>query len=265
MSVPIFNGNRIVAVAGVGNKETAYEDFDVKQLTLFMNSMWGILKNKRATDELKSTLEDKTALIQELYHRTRNNMQVICSMLSLKTQYLDDESIIQIFKEMKNRIYSMSLVHEKLYQAQHLSRLNLNSYFRELAHLNMENYRSALRRVDIKCDMESMQVLFDTAIPCGLVLNELLSNAFKFAFPENREGTITIGLHKPEPDVIEFSVSDDGVGVPEDFDWRQDGDFGLGIVKIVAEHQLQGTVEFDSQNGVTWKISFKKGFYSERV
>ena len=224
-----------------------------------------ITERKQAEEQLRASLKEKEVLLQELYHRTKNNMQVICAMLGLQASYTKDEQVLKIFKETENRIKSMALVHQKLYQSKNLSSIDLKEYISELVNLLVKSYVVESNRISPVFDMDSVFVLIDTAIPCGLILNELISNSLQYAFPGDMEGEISIRLKKTEEGEIELRVSDDGVGVPKDFAFRKSGTLGFQNVFAIVEHQLQGEVKFDVNNGITCQIRFKDTLYSQRV
>lgn len=224
-----------------------------------------INERTQAEEAIKTSLKEKEALLQELHHRTYNNMQVICGMLNLQISCTEDENVKNVFKEMVNRILSMAKVHQKLYQAQNLSNINLREYICELSDLLMQSYNGSINKVTFNLDLEDVNVLVYIAIPCGLILNELISNAFKYAFPDNKKGQITIKLYRIDGDLLELQVSDNGIGVPKNFDFRTNSGMGLQIVFDIVEHQLDGSISFESSNGVNAKIRFKDKIYSERV
>ena len=202
--------------------------------------------------------------MRELYHRTKNNMQVIMSILTLQTQNIEDEHILQMFKETVNRIKSMAIVHEKLYQTKDLSRIDLKEYFIDLISFLSKSHKL---RQDIKVDldMDNVSVTIDIAIPCGLILNELFANSLKHAFPDGRKGEIRISLKNKEENDLEIMVGDDGIGLPEGFNYRQAHSFGLQSALALVEHQLRGTINVNTAKGLVWQIRFKEPVYMERI
>ena len=224
-----------------------------------------ITERVQADEQLRASLKEKEALLRELYHRTKNNMQVISSILALQAARIQDEQMLSIFRETENRIRSMALVHQKLYQSQNLSRIDLQEYVTDLVALLMQSHEASPDKIALVLDTESVSVLIDTAIPCGLVLNELLSNTFKHAFPGDRSGEIKIQLCRAQDGSIEIKVSDDGVGVPGDLDLRKSDTLGMQMVFGIAERQLQGQVTVETEGGVAWRIRFKDDLYAPRV
>jgi PAS domain S-box-containing protein len=219
----------------------------------------------RMEERLRASLKEKEALLRELYHRTKNNMQVISSMLTLQAMRIQDKGVLSIFRDVENRIQSMALVHQKLYQSQDLSRIDLKEYIANLVELLMQSYQVPLDKIAPFVDVERALVLIDTAIPCGLILNELLSNVFKHAFPGDRSGEVKIRLRRAKDGTLTLQVSDDGVGFPKDLDWRKSDTLGLQTVFGIAERQLRGKVSVETAHGVTWHIRFREGLYSPRV
>ncbi len=224
-----------------------------------------ITERVQAQEQIKAALKTKEVLLQELYHRTRNNMQVICVMLTQQASYVTDEQTLRILAEMENKINSMALAHEKLYQAQDLSHINLQEYINDLVNLLLENYQVSTPKIAAILDVDNILVLFDIAIPCGLVLNELISNSLKHAFPGDMKGEISIRFKKTAAG-MELQVSDNGVGIPKDFDFKNSETLGFRTIIAIVKHQLRGKVEFEADNGVLCRITFKDDtLYQSRV
>jgi len=224
-----------------------------------------ITRIKQTEAALTESEKNLSILLQELYHRTKNNMQVICALLDFQAANLEDEGARRALGETKNRIQSMALVHRKLYQSQDLSRINLREYICDLAALLIQSYEIPHNKVALKYAMEDVFVLIDTAIPCGLILNELISNALKYAFPGERTGEVRMRLRQLEDNTIEIQVADNGVGAPSDFDFRRDGQLGLKSILALGEGQLHGEVHFEGNRGVTCRLRFKDNLYKQRV
>ncbi len=224
-----------------------------------------ITERKRASDQLKQALAEKETLLRELYHRTKNNMSVIISLLDLQANYNEDTHLQAAFAVARERIHSMSLVHQKLYEASDLSRLNLKEYLHDLALYLLQCYSVSSRQITFTTEMEDIFVLIDTAIPCGLILNELITNALKHAFPAGRQGHLQLALRRIGDDLIQLEVSDDGTGLPPGFNPDQDGHLGLQLVNSLAENQLRARVSFLGEAGVTCRLEFKDNLYARRV
>jgi PAS domain S-box-containing protein len=225
-----------------------------------------ITERKRAEEGVQKSLREKETLLREVYHRTKNNMAVMIALLSLQADTFDDPRLKEAFAEAQDRIRSMALVHQKLYDAQDLSRLNLKEYIQDLVHLLIASYQILPTRIRLILEMEDVFVLIDTAIPLGLILSELLSNTFKYAFPDNREGEIRVQLRRTSDGTIHLVVEDNGVGVAEDYDFRQAGHLGTQNIFLLGESQLQGQVVFEThRQGVACRLQFKDIYYNQRV
>ncbi len=220
---------------------------------------------KQIEEQIKKDLKIKTALIQEIYHRTKNNMAVITAMLSMESRRSNNEFVNSIFKEIINKIKSMALVHQKLYKAKDLSNINLREYVEDLLALIIQSYDLLSKRIQINHDLQDINILFDSAIPLGLIISELISNIFKHAFPKNQEGEIFIRLYIEDDKTINLEIIDNGVGFPDNFDPRKDGSMGLVSVFSIAENQLKGEISVKSENGLKWHIRIKDDKKKERV
>jgi PAS domain S-box-containing protein len=221
-----------------------------------IESIRDVSERKGAENQLKTALAEKEALLRELYHRTKNNMQMISSMLSLQTDYIDNIQIMDIFKDMENRIRSMALVHQLLYQSRNLSSIDLAEYLNELIGLLLQSYNAHPDLIKITLKAEPITVLIDTAIPCGLIINELVSNSLKYAFPNNRPGEILISVTRPTDNEIMLEISDNGIGAPPGFDPHSQGKLGMQIVIALSEQQLGGKVTLEFEHGFFYQIRF---------
>ncbi len=221
-----------------------------------IESIRDISERKGAENLLKTALAEKEALLRELYHRTKNNMQMISSMLSLQTDYIDDKKVVEVFKDMENRIRSMALVHQRLYQSRNLSSIDLAEYLNELIGLLLQSYNARPDAIKITLSAKPITVLIDTAIPCGLIINELVTNSLKYAFPDDRQGEIIVSLDKSGENEITLVVSDNGIGLPPGFDPHLQGKLGMQIVLALSEQQLGGKVAFEREHGFACQIHF---------
>ncbi|GAK58679.1 signal transduction histidine kinase [Candidatus Vecturithrix granuli] len=239
-------------------------EYDAQHQIVF-GILQDITERKQMEEQIQTSLEEKTVLLRELYHRTKNTMQVIVSMLMLRATYTGDERIIALSQEIEAKIHAMSLVHQKLYQAQHLSRINMREYLHDLVIFLMSSYGVISKKVTYRLDIEPLEILIDTAIPCGLVTTELLSNALKYAFPGDRTGTIHLRLFRSNQGELTLIISDNGVGVPADFDLVAAKSLGIQTIINLVQHQLQGRITWDTRQGVTCQICLKDNLYTERV
>ena len=224
-----------------------------------------ISDRKQFEDNLEKALDEKTVLIQELFHRTKNNMQLIISLLEIQNEYIRDHKTHEILSETQNRIHSMALVHEKLYESEDLININLAGYVRDIIAMLFDRYKIDSHRIGIVYDLDDVDIRIDSAIPCGIILHELISNVFKHAYPEGKKGTLTIGLTKTPDSTVALTVNDDGVGFPGAMDIRKDGNFGLFTVFTLAELQMNGSVDFNIENGVKCTVSFRNKEINDRI
>ncbi|MFH1998130.1 MAG: two-component regulator propeller domain-containing protein [Planctomycetota bacterium] len=217
-----------------------------------------ITEYKRAEARIKSSLKEKEVLLRELHHRTKNNMQVVCSLLTLQSYTHRDKDVQKMIKESIDRINSMALVHQKLYKSEDLSRIDFADYIRDLASTVLQSGSMDQEQIRIHFDLEPLDVLIDTAVPCGLILNELLSNSIKHAFPHARKGEVHVRLRRDEEGRIVLQVQDNGIGFPHDFDVDHLSSLGIRLISNLAEQQLQGEMQVLSQNGTSIEIRFKE-------
>ncbi len=224
-----------------------------------------ITERKKAESLISASLREKEVLLKEIYHRTKNNMWVISSILGLQAETLENKEARNILKETVNRIYAMALVHQKLYQSQNLSKIDLKSYIGELVKLLISSYEISNDKIILKMKLESVNVLIDSAIPLGLVINELITNSFKYAFPGDKKGKIEVSLSKSEQGEIRFDINDNGVGIPDENIFSKSKSLGLKMILEIVERQLNGKVKFESKHGVHCSITFYDTLYTERV
>ncbi len=192
-------------------------------------------------------------LLKEIHHRVKNNLQIISSLLKLQSGQVGDETMGNLFRDSQHRIRSMALVHEQLYGSQDLDRIEFGKYLRDLTSNLIKSYRS--RGVRLQVDVDDVHLDIDTAIPCGLIINELVSNTLKHAFPDGREGEIGISLSEDGAGQYTLLVRDDGVGFPVDVDCHHTDTLGLQLVNSLIR-QLKGTMQLHRDNGTMFEIRF---------
>ncbi|WAC06095.1 MAG: PAS domain S-box protein [Methanoregula sp.] len=211
---------------------------------------------EQRTAQLTSSIEDKEVLLREVHHRVKNNLQIIISLLNLQSRYLTDEKTLAAIKESQNRVRAMALVHEKLYQSADISKINLDEYVRFLGNSLFQFYGMKGKGITFTTAIPEITLDINTAIPIGLITNELVSNSLKYAFPDRRKGEISITIHRKDRQLT-ILFKDNGVGLPEDFDWRTAKSLGLRLVISLVE-QLQGTIELDRTTGMKFTIVVKE-------
>ena len=214
-----------------------------------------VTEQKQAENELKNSLIEKELLLKEVHHRVKNNMAVISSLLNLQAERFKDPPVFNAFRDSRHRIRSMALVHEKLYQAKDLSKIEFSQYIKELSQQVSRSNEFQGARISVKVKADNIKLGIDTAIPCGLIINELLTNAFKYAFPNNQPGEIRIHMQLKANKSYELIVNDNGVGLPGHIDVQNTSSFGLNLVCLLTQ-QLEGQVEVQREKGTRFIIAF---------
>ncbi len=216
-----------------------------------------IEERKRVEERLNIALKEKEVLMREILHRTKNNMMAISSLLAVQSSRLQNDEEFHHFEEISYRVQAMLMVQQQLYESQDFRNLTLDTYLEDLACAIFHNLNTNRGRIEVKFNLAPALVSADTAIPCGLLLNELLTNAVKYAFPNGRDGEILIALHPKEADQLEIRVRDTGVGLPDDFELRQANSLGLQLVSSFVK-QLHGTLNITRAPGAEFVIRFPK-------
>jgi PAS domain S-box-containing protein len=214
-----------------------------------------ISERKLAEEQVLASLKEKEVLLKEIHHRVKNNLQIVSTLLDLQGDQTGDLQAVGMFQESRGRVRSMALVHERLYRSDNLAQVNMGEYIERLAEDLYQSYRSASGEVEFVVSAERALFPLDVAIPCGLLLNELLTNCLKHAFPAGRDGTVTIDLCHGSNKTSVLSVRDDGDGFPESIDFRNTTSFGLQLVNMLVE-QLGGEIELLAIEGTCFTITF---------
>ncbi len=223
-----------------------------------------ITERKQAEKQINISLKEKEVLLKEIHHRVKNNMQIISSLLNLQSFYIDDKESFEVFKESQNRIKSMALIHEKLYQSKDLTEIDFAEYISNLVFNLFKSYSVNSKIIKRSINVEDALFDIDTSIPCGLIINELVSNSLKYAFPDGQRGEIKIDLRLDNGKSI-LTVSDNGIGLPEDVDFQNTGSLGLRLVKILV-NQINGELHINKSEGTSFTIEFTKKLpYEERI
>jgi PAS domain S-box-containing protein len=222
--------------------------------------MFDVTRTKKAEEQIKTSLKEKEVLIQEIHHRVKNNLAVIRSLLSLQAGQIKDEKTKGLFNESQNRVQSMSMIHERLYSTEDLSTVNFGEYIRSLAIQLFRNYEINPSLVNLVISVPDISVDINTMIPCGLILNELISNACKYAFPDDRKGELSVIMDKRD-DEYSLIVIDDGIGLPEDIDIYNTESLGMNIVTSLVR-QINGKMEVESEGGSKFSVMFREKPFS---
>lgn len=216
-----------------------------------------ITERKEYERQLEESIKEKEVLLKEVHHRVKNNMQVISSILNLQSSYISDENALAILRESQDRIKSMSFVHESLYQSKTLSEVNFAEYIQNITRNLYHSYGRPEGGIDLEFELENLYLNLDTSIPCGLIINEIVSNSLKYAFHGRVKGKIKIEFSKLSDGRLKLIVSDDGIGLAEDFDIENAESLGLQLVTTLIT-QVSGELEIDVSRGTKFNIVFKE-------
>lgn len=226
---------------------------------MVLASVIDITERKQQEALLKSALKEKELLLAEIHHRVKNNLQIIDSLLGMQSEKLPDETSISVFKESQNRVKSMALIHQILYESLDFSRIDFSSFIQLLTDNLSISYALNAKKIVITIDADQIHLPIDISIPLALILNELCTNAMKYAFTENRRGQIKICFKQQTPEQLLVSVSDNGVGIPDDFDIENTTTLGLQLVQLLSE-QISAELKINRKNPTrfTLKVPFQK-------
>ncbi|MGR3310052.1 MAG: sensor histidine kinase, partial [Candidatus Brocadiales bacterium] len=255
-------------------KKRKFTKDDIYFLQAIANVLGAAIERKRMIGQIETSLKEKDILLREIHHRVKNNMQVIISMLMLQSGHVRADNIDDILKDSQSRINAMALVHEKLYQTKDLANINFHEYTKHLTNDIFRSFGSSVGNIELKIDVESIDLDVDTSIHCGLIMNELISNALKYAFPypstgaadSPNRGEITITMRRSVDSKfeIDFIISDNGIGMPEDLDFRNTKTLGLHLVNILVK-QLDGEINLNKNKGTEFQIKFNEKEHKEMV
>jgi PAS domain S-box-containing protein len=223
--------------------------------TMFTVILRDVTQRVAAEEKIKTSLREKEALLKEIHHRVKNNLQVVSSLLGLQSRLVNDEETRKMFLESQNRIHSMALLHESLYQSNNLSRIDFPDYIRQLASHLFHSYGVRAERIHLRTNLDELYLNLDAAVPCGLIINELVSNSLKYAFPDGREGEVRIELREHSDGLAKLVVADNGVGLRSDINWSTARSLGLRLVRSLAE-QLGAKIEVRSTAGTEVELIF---------
>jgi two-component sensor histidine kinase len=204
--------------------------------------------------QLESALHEKNLMLKEMHHRVKNNLQLVQSLLRLQAAEVKDPIVSLAFSESINRLSSMSLIHQNLYQQEKFKFIEFKSYLQSLVDHLQDSFHNSHENVTVKVDAEELDISIDNAIPSGLILNELISNAFQHAFKNTKEGKIKVSISKTK-NLVSFQVHDNGDGLSDDFSLENDS-FGTTLIKMLVQ-QIQGKIEFANKTGAFFKVTFE--------
>ncbi|MBU7586683.1 MAG: PAS domain-containing protein [Nostoc sp. TH1S01] len=268
--------NQAISAAVLQHGEASYEVHNVKKdgtpfwcsatTSMFEHPEYGqvfvavhqdITEQKQAQEQLQASLKEKEVLLKEIHHRVKNNLGIVSSLLQMQCRRTQDQQATAILRDSQNRIASIALVHEKLYRSADLANIDFAQYIPDLTTHLFDSYNVTPNCIKLKIQVNNASLDIDTAIPCGLIINELVSNALKYAFPDQRTGEILVSLEQQDNYNLLLTIRDNGVGLPQDFDTKNTKTLGIILVQGLVK-QLRGTIEVNSQQGTEFKITFTK-------
>lgn len=257
-TLPLDTGGETFYFTGWILPKVKNDKFNGSILTLIDDT-----QRKSASDEVKTSLKEKETLLREIHHRVKNNLQIISSLLNLQSSYALDDRDRELFYNTQNRVKSMALIHSKLYQSDTISNVNFKEYVKTLAEDLVSSYQTTIP-IKLKIDMEEVFFNLETAIPCGLIITELITNSLKYAFKDKKSGNITIKLISDQNRELSLIISDDGIGLSESVDFKKTDTLGLELVRMLVK-QIEGSVNITRSPGTTFTIKFKELNYPERT
>ncbi len=279
LSVPILLGQKVIGVITLQdyNNENAFDESQIELLTtiasqaaialensyLFATLQQELDEKKEAEKRITASLQEKELLLQEIHHRVKNNLQIMSSLLRLQASHFRDQNIQHIFKESENRIKAMAIIHNKLYASSDYEKVDFADYIKTLTQNLYLSYGADPSSIRLEIDVKDVFLNIDTAIPCGLIINELVSNSLKYAFPNNKDGSIKLQMNFEENDLI-LDVKDNGVGIDKSIDITSSDTLGLKLVQLLTS-QMDGKVEIKNTVGTEFKIVFKELNYKKRT
>jgi two-component sensor histidine kinase len=267
--LPMISEEDVIGILAVWGHNLSQED--IPGLSVFVNQVAYAIRNTRLYDQaqkeifertqaetrIREALKEKDVLLKEVHHRVKNNLQVISSLLNLQSAQIKDPETVQLFRDSQNRVRSMALIHEKLYQSHDLAKIDFKGYAQSLSNYLVRSFAVESRGVAIRLDVDPIEMGIDQAIPCGLIINELVSNSLKYAFPEERKGEVHIRFSRHGDHQFHLIVGDNGIGFPENVDYQNTSSLGLQLVNSLVK-QLDGNVELNRRGGTEFHISFYK-------
>jgi PAS domain S-box-containing protein len=220
----------------------------------------------RAHEKIKEALREKEVLLKEIHHRVKNNLQIIVSLLSLQSEYIEDKQALDVYKNSQERVRAMALIHEKLYESKDLVKVDFHEYIQSLITYLFDSYSLKTEQVLLKIQIDDVSLNIETAIPLGLLINELVSNSLKHAFPSGRKGALLVNLWEIEDEEYDYTliVEDNGVGLPDSLDFQDSNSLGMVLVYSLVK-RLKGVIDLDRKDGARFTVKFKKLVYKKRV
>ncbi|MDZ8223524.1 PAS domain S-box protein [Nostoc sp. ChiVER01] len=266
--------NQAIKTAVLQHGEANYEVYNLKKdgtpfwcranASIFEHPEYGsvivaiqqdITEHKQTQEKIKASLREKEVLLKEIHHRVKNNLGIVSSLLQMQCRRTEDPLVTAILRDSQNRIASIALVHEKLYRSEDLADIDFAQYIPDLTTHLFDSYNVSSSQIQLKIQVDNASLDIETAIPCGLIINELVSNALKYAFVGNRKGEIEVKFYQESESTLALIIRDNGIGLPENFDTKKAKTLGITLVQGLVK-QLRGKLRIDSHQGTQFKITF---------
>jgi len=238
--------------------EIGINPIQTEQGPMVLSVILDLTERKQSEQRIREALQQKEVLLREVHHRVKNNLQVIHSLLDLQTLKVKDPTVVAMLQDSQNRIRSMSLIHQTLYQASDVAQVDFEQFLTALMPHLMASYAPARGQVSVQMHAASIKLPINDAVPCGLIVNELVSNALKHGFPQGRSGQIEVLIDQPSPDRVELSVSNNGLPIPEELRLPPPDSLGLQLVQLLSR-QLRGQLEIRRSDPIRFSLSFQPG------
>ena len=222
---------------------------------MVLSAIVDISDRKQKERRIQAALEEKNILLAEIHHRVKNNLQIVHSLLDLQSARLTDQAAIEMLNDSKNRVSSMALIHQILYQSKDFAEIDFRSVLDSLLPTLIQSYRISPAAIEVRLEAENVLLALNAAIPCGLIVNELISNALKHAFPAGQSGRLSVFMKQDDRDIVELRVEDDGIGIPSEIDFATTSTLGLQLVQLLTS-QLKGTLNVNRADPTCFTISF---------
>jgi PAS domain S-box-containing protein len=244
-----------------GQPKWVHETLQAGPGGILEGAIYDITAHKRAEEQLQASLREKDALLKEIHHRVKNNLQIIQSLLSLQSGRVKDAAALEMLRESRDRVHSMALIHERICMSRDLNRMDFYDYVRKLVSGLFQSYGRKEGELEVVLEIEDIHIGIDEAVPCGMILGELLSNSLKHAFPSNtgrngQRGELRVQISSRDDGTIYMAVADNGIGLPAGLDFRKTDSLGLELVTTLTQ-QLGGTIELERSRGTEFHITFK--------
>ncbi len=263
MDVPIWLEGELVGVLCHETFKTRHWKFEEQD---FASSLAHLIslgleasKRKKAEESLKASLKEKEILMKEIHHRAKNNLTIISSLLNLQSRYINDKEALDVFKESQNRARSMALIHEKLYKSDELKEINFGEYIRNLTTELLHSYQTS-PGIKLNMDIGDIDLDINTSVPLALIVNEIVTNSLKYAFPDKETGNISVSFNK-KADELQLIIKDNGIGFPADLDFKNTNSLGMQLVTSLTD-QIKGSIKLERDEGTKFIIDFKEKLYN---